>query len=99
MMYESCKGYGLQFAKYDEGHHDCIVYRDSKEAIIKLADIIIESLTGKSLYAELNKMQTEACAVIDGEFVEPEIFKSKYEIPSYFINLLLKEYNMKVRGW
>lgn len=99
MMYDAKNGYGLKFTKYDEGHHDCIIYRSSKEALIRLADIIIESLTGKSLWAELNKMQTEACAVIDGEFVEPEIFKSKYEIPSYFINLLLKEYNMKVLGW
>lgn len=99
MMYNSENGYGLYFTKYDQGYHDCIIYRNSKEAIIKLADIIIESLTGKSLYAELNNMQTEACIVANGEFEEPTAFKNKYEIPSYFINLLLKEYNMKVLGW
>ena len=99
MMYDSSKGYGLYFTNYDQGYHDCVIYRDSKEAIIRLADVILESIVGKSLYAELNKMQTNACAVIDGEYVESKVFENKYEIPSYFINLLLKEYNMKVLGW
>lgn len=99
MMYNSKKGYGLYFTKYDQGYHDCIIYRDSKEAIINLADIIIVSIVGKSLFGELNSMQANACVMINGEFVESEVFKNKYEIPSYFINLLLKEYNMKVLGW
>ena len=30
---------------------------------------------------------------------EDEVFQDKYEIPSYFINLILKDYNMKVVGW
>ena len=36
---------------------------------------------------------------IIAEYPEDELFANKFEIPAYFINLLLSKYGMKVRGW
>ena len=33
------------------------------------------------------------------EMVEDELFSNKFEIPVYFINLILSKYGMKLRGW
>lgn len=88
-------GYGLVLTKFDPQYEDCIVTRNSKSAIIELADKIIRSFGKVGLMAQLNEMQTEAIY----DMKENEVFKNKYEIPSYFINLLLKEYNMRVVGW
>ena len=100
MMYNAKNGYGLQFLKADEQYQDCIIYRDSKEAIIRLADIIICSFGyNQGLMSELNEMQSNAMHPLNGKCVENEVFKNKFEIPSYFINLLLKKYGMCVRGW
>ena len=30
---------------------------------------------------------------------ECELFTDKFEIPAYFINLILSKYGMRVRGW
>ena len=100
MHYEAIKGYGLQFTKADEQYQDTIIYRDSKEAIIRLADIIIGSFDKGSLLEELNNMQANSYTQDeDGTLKMPKTFESKFEIPSYFINLLLEKYNMKVLGW
>ena len=99
MMYDAKNGYGLKFTKCDEQYQDCIIYRSSKEAIIKLADTIICSFDRRGLMAQLNDMQANAMIIENGETIESAAFKNKFEIPSYFINLLLKEYNMKVLGW
>lgn len=99
MMYNSKNGYGLQFLKADEQYEDCIIYRNSKEAIIRLADIIIRSFGYQGLMSELNEMQLNATIVSNGECIESEVFANKFEIPSYFVNLLLKKHNMKVLGW
>lgn len=99
MMYNAKNGYGLQFLKADEQYEDCIIYRNSKEAIIRLADIIIRSFGNQGLMSELNEMQCNAMIVSNGECVESEVFANKFEIPSYFVNLLLKKHNMKVLGW
>ena len=99
MMYNAKNGYGLQFLKADEQYEDCIVYRNSKEAIIRLADIIIRSFGYQGLMSELNEMQCNAMTVSNGECIESEVFANKFEIPSYFVNLLLKKHNMKVLGW
>ena len=88
-------GYGLVLTKFDPQYEDCIITRNSKSAIIELADKIIRSFGKVGLMAQLNEMQTEAQCDME----ENEVFKNKYEIPSYFINLLLKEYNMRVVGW
>lgn len=100
MVYSTKNGYGLQFLKADEQYEDCIVYRESKEEIIRLADIIIRSFGySQGFLGELNEMQSNAMYLSNGEYIESEVFKSKFEIPSYFINLLLKKYGMCVRGW
>ncbi len=99
MMYDTKNGYGLQFLKANEQYEDCIIYRKSKEEIIKLADIIIRSFEYQGLMSELNEMQCNAMIVSNGECIESEVFANKFEIPSYFVNLLLKKHNMKVLGW
>ena len=100
MIYNAKNGYGLQFLGGDEQYQDCIIYRDSKEAIIRLADIIINSFGyNQGLMSELNEMQSNAMHLSNGKCVESEVFKNKFEIPSYFINLILKKYGMCVRGW
>ena len=99
MMYDAKNGYGLQFLKANEQYEDCIIYRKSKEEIIKLADIIIRSFEYQGLMSELNEVQCNAMIVSNGECIESEVFANKFEIPSYFVNLLLKKHNMKVLGW
>ena len=99
MIYNAKNGYGLQFLKADEQYEDCIIYRNSKEAIVRLADIIIRSFGYQGLMSELNEMQNNAMIVSNGECLESAVFANKFEIPSYFVNLLLKKHNMKVLGW
>jgi uncharacterized protein YcgL (UPF0745 family) len=100
MFYNSSNGYGLQFTKFDERYQDTIIYRETKEEIIKLADIIICSFGKESLLEELNNMQANSYIKDDdGVMSVPKIFENKFEIPSYFINLLLDKHNMKVLGW
>ena len=100
MIYNAENGYGLKLTKFDEQYEDCIIYRDTKKEIIELADKIICSFCQKGLMEELNEMQAEAmyCGT-NNNIEENEAFKNKYEIPAYFINLLLEKYNMKVLGW
>lgn len=96
MYYDAEKGYGLQF----DGKW--VLYRDNKERLIRLADGILSAITGFSLLCELNKMQTEAHAnedCMEGDTPNRTVFDNKFEIPSYFINLILKDYNMEVLGW
>lgn len=91
--------YGLVLTKFNPQYEDCIITRNSKSAIIELADKIIRSFGKVGLMEQLNEMQTEAMYSSNNSMKENEVFKNKYEIPSYFINLLLKEYNMRVVGW
>ncbi len=104
-MYDANKGYGLKFTKFDDQYGDCIIYRESKRAIIELADKIIRSFEKRGLVSELNDMQCHALYndKMAGKFSEEELNKlcwaDKYEIPGYFVNLLLQKYNMCVLGW
>lgn len=100
MIYDIKKGYGLQLTKFDEQYQDTIIYRDSKEAIIELADKIIRTFGHTGLMSQLNEMQSNTHYYnANGDMVEDELFSNKFEIPVYFINLLLSKYGMKVRGW
>lgn len=104
MIYDAKNGYGLKFTKFDDQYQDCIIYRASKGEIIELADKIIRSFGFNGLMSELNKMQGEALyndkmtGVPEAE-LKKSCWYNKYDIPSYFINLLLKQYNMQVLGW
>lgn len=103
MIYDIKKGYGLQLTKFDEQYQDTIIYRDSKREIIELADKLIITfggLTERGLMSQLNEMQSSTLHYnANNEFVEDELFANKFEIPAYFINLILSKYGMKVRGW
>ena len=100
MVYDIKKGYGLQFTKFDEQYLDTIIYRQSKREIIELADKIILTFRNEGLMSQLNDMQLNTHYFnTDGKMVEDELFKDKFEIPAYFINLILSKYGMKVRGW
>lgn len=100
MKYDARKGYGLQFAKFNEDYIDNIIYRETKEEVIRLADIIICSLTKESLMEELNNMQANAYIQdTEGDTKFSVLFEDKFNIPAYFINLLLDKHNMKVLGW
>lgn len=100
MIYDIKKGYGLQLTKFDEQYLDTIIYRETKREIIELADRIISTFTNNSLMSELNDMQMNTCYLDEnGSMKESELFKNKFEIPAYFINLILSKYGMKVRGW
>lgn len=96
MYYDVEKGFGLQF------NNEWIIYKDTKEDLIRLADCILSAIVNFSLMAELNNMQAYAHVNEDckeGDTPNRTVFDSKFEIPSYFINLILKDYNMKVLGW
>lgn len=103
MIYDIKKGYGLQLTKFDEQYQDTIIYRQSKKEIIELADKIILTfggLTDRGLMSQLNEMQCQTHYYnADNEYVTCELFEDKFEIPAYFINLILSKYGMKVRGW
>ena len=100
MIYDIKKGYGLQLTKFDEQYQDTIIYRNSKREIIELADKIITTFDRKSLMSQLNDMQSSTHYYnADNEYVECELFADKFEIPAYFINLILSKYGMRVRGW
>lgn len=100
MIYDINKGYGLQLTKFDEQYQDTIIYRDSKEGIIELADKILRTFDRQGLMSQLNDMQGHTNYYnADGDFVECELFANKYEIPAYFINMILSKYGMCVRGW
>ena len=96
MYYDVEKGFGLQFNK------EWIIYKDTKEDLIRLADCILSAIVSFSLMAELNNMQMYAHAnedCMEGDTPNRTVFDNKFEIPSYFINLILKDYNMEVLGW
>ena len=100
MIYDIKKGYGLQLTKFDEQYQDTIIYRQSKQEVIELADKIISTFCNNSLMGQLNEMQSNAHYYnADSKYVECELFADKFEIPAYFINLILSKYGMKVRGW
>lgn len=101
MIYDISKGYGLQLIQFDEQYQDTIIYRDSKEAIIELADKIIRTFGHTGLMSQLNEMQGHTCYYdANGNYTRCcKLFENKYEIPAYFVNLILSKYGMKVRGW
>ena len=95
MVYNAKNGYGLKLTKFDDQYEDCIIYRNTKEEIIELADKILRTFGYRGLMSELNEMQGE----VDSHGSPDSCFKNKYSIPSYFINLLLKGHSMAVLGW
>lgn len=66
---------------------------ETPQATIDWADILLDTMHGFSLIGELNTMQSNA-GVHSGA---PTVFDNKYDIPFYFINLILKDYNLKLK--
>ena len=100
MTYDAKNGYGLVLIKFHEHCDDYIIYKNTKREIIELADAIIRSFNRPGLIEELNEMQSQAMYCGNNNNLEEnELFKNKFEIPSYFINLILVKHNMKVVGW
>lgn len=99
MAYDIGKGYGLQLTRFDEQYQDTIIYRSSKRAIIELADKIIRTFNEIGLMSQLNDMQQNTMYIKNGSYHQDELFDDKFEIPAYFINLILSKYGMAVRGW
>lgn len=87
--------YGIKILGHEEQYEDCIITRDSKQEILELADKFISATTNYkfSLIGELNRMQSEVGGL---NISDDNVFKSKYTIPDYFINLLLEPYNLKL---
>ena len=79
--------YKLILTKFDRQYIDCVIERNSKKEIIELADTILITFDKKGLMEHLNEMQGEC---------SDEMFKSKYKIPDYFVNLILREHNMRI---
>lgn len=63
-----------------------------KESAIRQADGIARALLNICILGELNEMQSEV-AYYDEHTVT---FRNKFTIPDYFINLILKKYNMRI---
>jgi hypothetical protein len=100
MIYDIKKGYGLQLTKFDAQYQDTIIYRQSKREVIELADKILLTFDQKGLMSQLNDMQCNTHYFnAEGHITECELFKDKFEIPAYFVNLILSKYGMCVRGW
>lgn len=66
---------------------------ETPQVTIDWADTLLETMHGFSLIGELNTMQLNS-GVHSGV---PTVFDNKYEIPFYFINLVLKDYNLKLK--
>lgn len=82
--------YKLVFKK-DNNEETCITFADKKSAIIQ-ADSIAQALLNVCILRELNDMQSEVLY----EDEHSAIFKNKFTIPDYFINLILQKYNMRI---
>lgn len=91
--YNSNRGYAIKLLGFDEQFEDCLIYRDTKESIIALADCILRATTKFSLMNALNEMQIES-----GERSFNSVFASKYTIPLYFINLVCRPRGIEILG-
>lgn len=98
-IYNAEKGYGLQLTRFEEQYCDSIIYRSTKQEIIELADKILITFGHKGLMHHLNDMQTEATCISGNKIEEHPLFENKYEIPAYFINLILEPRGLRVLGW
>ena len=87
--------YGIKLLGYDEQYQDCIITRGNRQAIMDLADKMVSAITNNkfSLMEELNRMQSEVGGL---NISDDNVFKSKYTIPNYFVNLLLEPYNLHI---
>lgn len=73
-----------------------LISYDNRRTAIEFVNRILETICGFSLIAELNTLQSEACYGYDDQ-LNGTCLNNKYEIPDYFINLILYKYNLEMR--
>lgn len=73
-----------------------LISYDDRKAAIEFVNKILETICNFSLISELNTLQSEASYGYD-EQLGGTCLKNKYEIPDYFINLILYKYNLEMR--
>ena len=66
--------------------------------VIKFADMIVSTVSKTSLYTELNDFQLNILSdtKLKEEDWEKTCFVNKSNIPSYYVNLFLEKYNLKI---
>lgn len=69
---------------------------DTPKEVILWADNMLTTFQDFSLMNELNEMQGHAGANLWAKEDDQTRFDNKYEIPLYFINLVLKEHNIQI---
>ena len=79
------------------GNEDTIIKCASKEEAIRRLDTILHCTNDFSLMAKLNDMQMEACNYDGSDYTPKAPWDSKWTIPDYFINLLLKPFKVKLK--
>lgn len=70
----------------------------SKKELLESAytklDLLLDCFEKQTLLSQLNDMQTEVYGANNGGGCG--CFETKYTIPLHFVNLILKEYNLKI---
>lgn len=67
----------------------------TSQEVISWTDMLLYTMHDFSLIGELNTMQLHS-GVHGGV---PTVFDNKFEIPLYFINLILKDYHLKLKEY
>jgi hypothetical protein len=62
---------------------------DNQEELVRILNELLLSTNNFSLYEELNEMREQEGAVA---------FYDKNEIPIYFINLIIKDFNLEIKN-
>lgn len=65
----------------------------TQEQATRWADALLTTVTGFNLMSAMNEMQAQGCQWPQEDY---GVFDSKFTIPLYFVNLLLKDYNLKM---
>lgn len=72
----------------------------SKKELLETAytkiDLLLDCFEKETLLSQLNDMQIEVFGATNGKKEKCGCFESKYTIPFHFVNLILKEYNLKI---
>lgn len=69
---------------------------DTPKEVILWTENMLSAFKNYSLMNELNEMQGHAGANLWAKEEDATLFDNKYEIPLYFINLVLKEHNIQI---
>lgn len=84
--------------KYSIIFGDCetVFTVNTKEEAIRRLDTILNCTAKFSLLSRLNDMQMESCNYDGSDYTPKSPWDSKWTIPDYFINLILKPFQVKI---